>query len=71
LLSVTGFPSVSVLGWQSLRMQTDHMAWPSPAAVSALLDPVRGMRVNPVRVAGEAAARREGGAESSLRTWPW
>ena len=44
LLSVTGFPSASVLGWQSLRMQTDHMAWPSPAAVSALLDPVRGMR---------------------------
>jgi hypothetical protein len=38
---VTGFPSASVLGWQSLRMQTDHMAWPSPAAVSALLDPVR------------------------------
>jgi hypothetical protein len=47
LLSVTGFPSASVLGWQSLQMQTDHMAWPSPAAVSALLDPVRGRSGRP------------------------
>src|SRR5208282_4307211 len=28
LLSVTGFPSASVLGWQSSRLPTDHMAWP-------------------------------------------
>ncbi len=42
LLPVTRSPPAPVLGWQSLRMQTDHMAWPSPAAISALLDPVRG-----------------------------
>ena len=28
LLSVTGFPSASVLGWQSSRLPTDHVAWP-------------------------------------------
>jgi hypothetical protein len=41
LLSVTGFPLASALGWQSSWLPTDPMAWPGPA-VSAALDPVRG-----------------------------
>ncbi len=40
-------PSARVTNSASLAGgMADHMAWPSPAAVSALLDPVRGMTVH-------------------------
>ena len=39
-------------------MQTDHMAWPSPAAESALLDPVCGMQMRMSRVSAEAGCEK-------------
>jgi hypothetical protein len=48
---VTGFPSASVLGWQSSRLPTDYMSMTEVARrACGALDPVRGMRVSSLRV---------------------
>jgi hypothetical protein len=39
----SGFRSASVRGWQSPRLPTDYVGMAEASAVSAALDPLRGM----------------------------
>ena len=39
---MTGFPSASVLAWQSSRLPTDYVGMAKARAVPVALDPVRG-----------------------------